>query len=69
MKPEEKRKYDALFDQLQPADEKLGGDKVIIVKVSRFLVSKLDYFKGSSSNDGIKTFHCTPWKNMGLGRY
>ena len=28
VKPEEKRKYDALFDQLQPADEKLPGDKV-----------------------------------------
>ena len=28
VKPEEKRKYDALFDQLQPQDEKLPGDKV-----------------------------------------
>ena len=28
VKPEEKRKYDALFDQLQPEDEKLPGDKV-----------------------------------------
>ena len=28
VKPEEKRKYDALFDQLQPMDGKLGGDKV-----------------------------------------
>ena len=28
VKPEEKRKYDALFDQLQPENEKLPGDKV-----------------------------------------
>ena len=28
VKPEEKRKYDMLFDQLQPQDEKLPGDKV-----------------------------------------
>ena len=28
VKPEEKRKYDALFDQLQPMEGKLGGDKV-----------------------------------------
>lgn len=28
VKPEEKRKYDALFDQLQPQEEKLPGDKV-----------------------------------------
>ena len=28
VKPEEKRKYDTLFDQLQPQDGKLGGDKV-----------------------------------------
>ncbi len=28
VKPEEKRKYDALFEQLQPVDEKLPGDKV-----------------------------------------
>ena len=28
VKPEEKRKYDALFNQLQPVDEKLPGDKV-----------------------------------------
>lgn len=28
VKPEEKRKYDALFDQLQPQDEKISGDKV-----------------------------------------
>ena len=28
VKPEEKRKYDALFDQLQPVEEKLAGDKV-----------------------------------------
>ena len=28
VKPDEKRKYDALFDQLQPQDEKLPGDKV-----------------------------------------
>ena len=28
VKPEEKRKYDALFDQLQPVEEKLPGDKV-----------------------------------------
>merc|ERR1711981_653688 len=27
VKPEEKRKYDALFDQLQPQEEKLPGDK------------------------------------------
>merc|ERR1711981_864601 len=28
VKPEEKRKYDALFDQLQPQEEALPGDKV-----------------------------------------
>ena len=28
VKPEEKRKYDTLFSQLQPADDKLPGDKV-----------------------------------------
>ena len=28
VKPEEKRKYDALFDQLQPVEDKLPGDKV-----------------------------------------
>lgn len=28
VKPEEKRKYDALFDQLQPSEGKLPGDKV-----------------------------------------
>lgn len=28
VKPEEKRKYDTLFDQLQPKDGKLPGDKV-----------------------------------------
>ena len=28
VKPEEKRKYDALFDQLQPEDDKISGDKV-----------------------------------------
>jgi len=28
VKPEEKRKYDTLFDQLQPVDERLPGDKV-----------------------------------------
>ena len=28
VKPDEKRKYDTLFDQLQPQDEKIGGDKV-----------------------------------------
>ena len=28
VKPEEKRKYDALFNQLQPQEGKLGGDKV-----------------------------------------
>ena len=28
VKPDEKRKYDALFDQLQPQEEKLPGDKV-----------------------------------------
>ena len=28
VKPEEKRKYDALFDQLQPVEGKLPGDKV-----------------------------------------
>ena len=28
VKPDEKRKYDALFDQLQPVDGKLPGDKV-----------------------------------------
>ena len=28
VKPDEKRKYDALFDQLQPVDGKLQGDKV-----------------------------------------
>ena len=28
VKPEEKRKYDALFDQLQPEDDKITGDKV-----------------------------------------
>ena len=30
VKPEEKRKYDALFDQLQPQEGKLGGDMVRI---------------------------------------
>jgi hypothetical protein len=30
VKPEEKRKYDALFAQLQPQDGKLAGDKVIV---------------------------------------
>jgi len=33
VKPEEKRKYDALFDQLQPVEEKLPGDKVRQVMV------------------------------------
>merc|ERR1712223_1394021 len=33
VKPEEKRKYDALFDQLQPQEEKLPGDKVRQVMV------------------------------------
>ena len=28
VKPEEKRKYDTLFDQLQPEDEKITGEKV-----------------------------------------
>ena len=28
VKPEEKRKYDTLFNQLQPKDDKLPGDKV-----------------------------------------
>lgn len=28
VKPEEKRKYDMLFNQLQPVDDKLPGDKV-----------------------------------------
>ena len=30
VKPDEKRKYDALFDQLQPQEGKLPGDTVII---------------------------------------
>ncbi len=33
VKPEEKRKYDALFDQLQPVEEKLAGDKVCFLSV------------------------------------
>ena len=33
VKPEEKRKYDALFDQLQPQDEKLPGDKVCVFSI------------------------------------
>lgn len=28
VKPEEKRKYDTLFDQLQPEDDKITGEKV-----------------------------------------
>ena len=34
VKPEEKRKYDALFDQLQPQEEKLPGDKVNLCDIA-----------------------------------
>ena len=37
VKPDEKRKYDALFDQLQPVEEKLTGDKVITPSSPSFL--------------------------------
>ena len=37
VKPEEKRKYDALFAQLQPTDDKLPGDKVGLRPPSKIL--------------------------------
>ena len=37
VKPEEKRKYDALFAQLQPTDDKLPGDKVSLRPPSKIL--------------------------------
>ena len=30
VKPEEKRRYDVLFDQLQPENDKISGDKVFV---------------------------------------
>ena len=32
VKPEEKRKYDTLFDQLQPEDDKITGEKVCRIR-------------------------------------
>ena len=43
VKPEEKRKYDALFDQLQPEDEKLPGDKVHKFVISYKSLQNLSY--------------------------
>ena len=41
VKPEEKRKYDALFDQLQPEDDKISGDKVSTLNVCLYKSEKL----------------------------
>ena len=49
VKPEEKRKYDALFDQLQPEDEKLPGDKV-----HKFVIS----YKSLQNLSPVKNVPC-----------
>jgi len=60
VKPEEKRKYDTLFDQLQPVDDRLPGDKVkSIENESPIVINALSYISneisaiGATSDDGL----------------
>ncbi len=62
VKPEEKRKYDTLFKQLQPQEGKLPGDKVSNLILSRMWVNLILRFRS------VKSWSDRSWPCRSLGK-